>query len=254
MGLKEPGLRGSLRNVSVGIDAIPDSVIHHYDPINFTTSQWPDEVGTSDMDAISGLSEDSSAFDDNGGVSADGTDHGLTDTMGDFGQNRDTDFAISVPFNTTDNDAMLLGHDEDGVAARTLELGVGISFHGASDGELGFRLRDSDGNTLAEYTDGSTFNDGSDYHLLLNKVSNSAGGIEFYVNDMDNEVASSNDADGGFGNATVQNFDGSMGYFCRSQSGDAGIQIAATKGNIRWFNDSLNQSQRQAVHDSLPWT
>ena len=27
MGLKEPGLRGSLRNVSVGIDAIPDSVV-----------------------------------------------------------------------------------------------------------------------------------------------------------------------------------------------------------------------------------
>ena len=30
MGLKESGLRGSLRNVSVGIDAIPDSVTDHW--------------------------------------------------------------------------------------------------------------------------------------------------------------------------------------------------------------------------------
>ena len=30
MGLKESGLRGSLRNVSVGIDAIPDSVVSRY--------------------------------------------------------------------------------------------------------------------------------------------------------------------------------------------------------------------------------
>ena len=31
MGLKESGLRGSLRNVSVGIDAIPDTAVAHYD-------------------------------------------------------------------------------------------------------------------------------------------------------------------------------------------------------------------------------
>ena len=31
MGLKESGLRGSLRNVSVGIDEIPDSVVAQYD-------------------------------------------------------------------------------------------------------------------------------------------------------------------------------------------------------------------------------
>ena len=31
MGLKESGLRGSLRNVSVGIDAIPDSVVTRHD-------------------------------------------------------------------------------------------------------------------------------------------------------------------------------------------------------------------------------
>ena len=39
MGLKESGLRGSLRNVSVGIDAIPDSeVTRPADDVSFDTS------------------------------------------------------------------------------------------------------------------------------------------------------------------------------------------------------------------------
>ena len=38
MGLKEPGLRGSLRNVSVGIDVIPDSVTSRPDDDNDGTS------------------------------------------------------------------------------------------------------------------------------------------------------------------------------------------------------------------------
>ena len=38
MGLKESGLRGSLRNVSVGIDAIPDTVVSRQDD-NITSTQ-----------------------------------------------------------------------------------------------------------------------------------------------------------------------------------------------------------------------
>ena len=56
MGLKEPGLRGSLRNVSVGIRAIPDSAISQYDAQSAfasgddgtTISAWPDELGLAD--------------------------------------------------------------------------------------------------------------------------------------------------------------------------------------------------------------
>jgi len=234
--------------------AIPDSQIHHYNPDNFTTSNWPDDVGTSDIATISGLSFDSSAFGSSGGVVAEAanSDHGLSDTMEDFGSNRDSDFAISVPFNTSDDGKMLLGHDESGAAARTIELGIGVSFHGASSGELGFRLRDSNGNTLTAATNGNTFNNGNDNHLILNKTSNSAGGLEFYVDDMTTNLGS-NDTDTGFGNATVQDLDGAMGYFCRSQSGSPSFEISATMGNVRWFDNSLSQSERESVNSALPY-
>jgi len=235
------------------VSAIPDSVIHHYNPGNFTTSNWSDEIGSSDISTISGLIFNSSGFSNNGGVSGDGTDHGLSNTMGNFGSSRDTDFAISVPFNTSDDGAMLLGHDESGVSARTLELGVGVSFHGASSGELSFSLRDSNGNKLSAATSGHTFNDSNDHHLILNKTSNSAGGLEFYVDDMTTDVGS-NHVDTGFGNATVQDFDGEMGYFCRSQSGSPGLKINALMGNIRWFDNSLTENDRKGVDSSLPWT
>ena len=46
MGLKESGLRGSLRNVSVGIDAIPDSDIYQYDASDKTdVDPWVADVG-----------------------------------------------------------------------------------------------------------------------------------------------------------------------------------------------------------------
>ena len=61
MGLKESGLRGSLRNVSVGIDAIPDSGgDHEYHFADDASTTIVDQVGDedlawSDLDFISGV-------------------------------------------------------------------------------------------------------------------------------------------------------------------------------------------------------
>ena len=65
MGLKESGLRGSLRNVSVGIDAIPDSVDNHW-PIGETdTETLSDNVGNIDLNVIGGsLVSDSNSAED----------------------------------------------------------------------------------------------------------------------------------------------------------------------------------------------
>ena len=60
MGLKESGLRGSLRNVSVGIDAIPDSAIAQYDATQESYadgesfSTITDQIGGADMTGGSG--------------------------------------------------------------------------------------------------------------------------------------------------------------------------------------------------------
>ena len=57
MGLKESGLRGSLRNVSVGMGAIPDSAIHQYPTDEGSGTTLGDNVGSADG-TISGASWD----------------------------------------------------------------------------------------------------------------------------------------------------------------------------------------------------
>ena len=71
MGLKEPGLRGSLRNVSVGIDAIPDSVaLYLFDEGSGST--FADSDGDADGSFINGSwVSDSDAV---GGFMAENTD------------------------------------------------------------------------------------------------------------------------------------------------------------------------------------
>lgn len=238
--------------VSIGT-VIPDSVRNQYIYDDFSPSNWPDSVGSSDISTITGPVAASSAFSGEGGVSGDGTDgYAQSDTMGSFGSNRGSDFAISVPFNTSDTGGMILAVAES--LGDTLELGVGISWHGAGSGELGFRLRDSAGNALAEKTSGSSFNDGSDHHLIINKVGNAAGGVEFYVDDMDTAVSSTNETDDGFGNASVDNLPYPMTYFARSNDGTIGQYLDITLGDVRWFSNSLTATERNNVHNSLGWT
>ena len=69
MGLKESGLRGSLRNVSVGIDAIPDSGLDHFwwGPSIENISIWPDGEGDEDL---SHEGEQNSIFGDINGTQA----------------------------------------------------------------------------------------------------------------------------------------------------------------------------------------
>ena len=50
MGLKEPGLRGSLRNVSVGIDAIPDEAVLYIPMDEGSGTTAADSVGSNDAD------------------------------------------------------------------------------------------------------------------------------------------------------------------------------------------------------------
>ena len=75
MGLKESGLRGSLRNVSVGIGAIPDSVTDQWPMDEGSGSTAANDVGLIDLDLFgAGWTSDSKYF---GGEATtyDGTDH-----------------------------------------------------------------------------------------------------------------------------------------------------------------------------------
>ena len=83
MGLKESGLRGSLRNVSVGIDAIPDAgnLYAHYDLQEQSESDGGiidpllDQTGNGyDADAVGGPTMDADGFNGNPCAVLDGTE------------------------------------------------------------------------------------------------------------------------------------------------------------------------------------
>ena len=82
MGLKEPGLRGSLRNVSVGINAIPDTGLSHdynaeEEPIG-ELATWTDQVGAEDLTAGVAPTVVDDGINNNKSVRFDDTDDLLT--------------------------------------------------------------------------------------------------------------------------------------------------------------------------------
>ena len=251
MGLKETGLRGSFRNVSVGITAIPDSTVHQYLVNDFTTSNWPDSVGPSDIDTIVGLTGDSTAFDDTGGVVGDGTDDfGQSDPMGSWGSEMETNFAISVPFETTDDGSVMMGLTE-GTNGPGIQVVMGDLFDSYETGVVGIRLQDSSGNNTRVYTT-SSFNDGNPHHAIINKRGSSASEVDIYVDDMStvqDDASSVDDATDDYTDFTLD-----MTYFARNNEGDIDNHYDGVLGDVRWFTESLDESERQSVNDDLSWT
>ena len=229
---------------------VPDSVIHHYNPSNFTESIWPDEEGDSDMDTINGLSFNSSAFDsdDDGGVAGDGEDdYGQTDTMGDFGSNMTSNFAIVVGFEAlTESQGRLLGI-RNNIDDTRLQLQTQSTANSGND-TIKLLLMDSGGDLIAG--EGPEVTDGEAYLAIINKTGNSANDIEIYLNDVENNVANSiRDED--FSNPS--DFDIPMTYFAESDEGTIHNHTDPTFSHIFWFDDSLNLDERENVADVYGW-
>ena len=102
MGLKESGLRGSLRNVSAGIVTIPDSVEHRWRFDEGTGSTFSDTIGSIDGSLNGAGWESDSRFTGGFAVSTDGVDdHPRTDST--FGVNNEQ-FTFVCWYNWTSTD------------------------------------------------------------------------------------------------------------------------------------------------------
>ena len=251
MGLKEPGLRGSLRNVSVGIDAIPDSVvpqkeIHSYPVTGFTTENWPDGIGQSDIDTINGPTFDDSLFGSEGGVKGDGVDDfAQSDTMGSFGSNINGSWAVAIPFSTTDNDGHILGvANESNDTNFVVELGQNVP-----DNKLGASFRD-DSRDTQRINCTPDVNDGANYVVIIQSTGSSASDKAIYF-EPNNDVSSIDFDDGPLG--TTSNFDLPMTYFSRNLFGDVDSHLEISLNTPRWFDDSLTESERSDVFDAYSW-
>jgi len=231
--------------------AIPDSVVHQYRKSDFTTSNWPDSIGGSDITTVSAPVFDSSAFNNDGGVTSDGADDfAQSDTMGNFGSNLDSNLALSIPFETSaGGDNTILGVQNNNGSTAFVLYANGASF-ATEISNLGLQLVDDATNNIRVSTD-SAFADGNPHHLIINKTATTLPGIEFYVDDMTNPVATSG-RDDGLG--TFGDFELPMTYFARNQRGNIKNYYGGAVGTPRWFDSDLSESERQTVHDDLGWT
>ena len=249
MGLKESGLRGSLRNVSVGIDAIPDSE-HKYLFENFSESIWEDSRGDNDI-TVNGLSEDSDAFNGVGGVTGDGSD--------DFGEsnapniNPTEPWAVAFSLNTTDfGDMGVLEQTADGWKG----LVIGTAETGnTSPGKLSLWMPDGVDSTSddpIEVETESDITDGNDYQVIMQNTNTNPNSedIEIYLNDAENEVSTVVGEVSNISNTVFPNDE--FGYYARLNDGSPGNHWNATKSGIRWFTKALDKNERESIINELP--
>ena len=234
MGLKESGLRGSLRNVSVGIDAIPDSLKHQYTAEEFG-DPWTDNIGEEDM-AVSGLSKSNDL------VEGDGmNDFGEADLESWFKQ--DT-WGMAVTIEANDLDHWLGGAENDFDDVYRWRSNDGRP-------EVFFRTQ-VEGTQIDSVVRADTVIEGTgDVHLLvINRTGNSASDLEWYVDDMEdeNEEAVVETDDGDFSGDDFGDL-GMFAFYARDQQGTAENFSEMGAGIWEFNNEPYSEEERQDLLD-----
>ena len=250
MGLKESGLRGSLRSVSTGVTDIPDSeadqkLAHRWvlDDVNGTVE---DRAGSADG-ANNGVTSVSGDFAGGSAGDGDGTDDhinaGVIDPS-DYIQTSATAFSIK----TTDGSSKWIYGVLNSDRRRYWDCGLGVS--DASEGELWFRWRDSNERRLRMYTDGTTLDDGSPHRVVINADGlSSPSDVSCYIDQ--NEVP-----------LTVQDdetpldswnsFDRDFVFYARNPFGSIDDHIDAIIDDFCIFDDSLTDTEAESYIN--PWS
>jgi len=242
MGLKNGGLRGSLRNIGTSV-GIPDSeadqkLIHRWvlDDVNGTVE---DSVGNADG-TNNGISSISGDWLGGSAGEGDGLSHISTSTLGAFGSALTTDFAIAYSFTTTATSlgrVTAVGNSADSTAL----------YPAIDNGVLTLPLSDSSGNIIGNETNSATFNDGEQYRVVLNKKTNDPSNFEIWVNQV--EEATSVSVDQGFN--TTTDFDEDLALFAWNNSGSIAQQLSGVLDDICIFDDSLTQLEIGSYEN--PW-
>ena len=223
MGLKESGLRGSLRNVSVDIDAIPDSAIYWWNPSNFDSAGWDDEVQEETM-SIEGL-EASTFVDGSDSVEAENPeDLGEADIMEDIIRES---FTIEFELETNDSSSepYIFGGFADGPDDFFMVSLNADASRNSDDGNIVFRFRDASGSrTRFAFDNAPDLNDG-DLHTVtvaINDLENGDVDLYFDGESKDEDVDSTGADPDNFGDIDLTRF-GVMGRFSDDENLEDGI-------------------------------
>jgi len=247
-----PPVGGTRAGVFGGGVAIPDSeadqkLAHRWllDDVNGTVE---DSVGSANGTNNGVTSVDGAWAGGRAGDGGSGDNFIETTTLGDFGSNTSSDFAIALSFTTTDIGEFIGVINSGGKA----EQAIGTTtrgFFGGSDDKLGFFVRDDggSGNGMRVDSDQDVTN-GNRYRAVLNKTGNNASDLEIWLNQSEENTTIAED---NFDPNAVVNFDEPVCLFANNIRGEVGNHINAVIDDVCVFNDSLTQEEIQSYQN--PW-
>ena len=199
MGLKESGLRGSLRNVSVGIDAIPDVGLDHfyYAPSLTSVDPWTDEKGSIDLSANGSPQLVPDSINNEQAVEYDSDDNHQGSSTGSFGadgewtaagiierSSSDSGFSVLFEVGSGSNGYAILA-DENNSGYTVVHRGADQVTGGSLDTDPHVYVATHDGSAIYLDIDGATAIDGATIdspsdptdHITIGERAN--GGEEF---------------------------------------------------------------------------
>lgn len=195
MGLKQGGARGSLRNISTGVDAIPDSVVAQYYGTTWTQGDaiWQDDAGIDGAQDISltGGPQSVTLSDGAEALAFDGVDDYGIHTVPLSGSELNSwtwEFAVSWSHSQDEEAYSLI----DSVNNQLIQFRLNIDGSFASDaGNFLFRVRDLDGNQLsAEIDEAASLNDGNRHNITIRVNDASADDVDIITDGTSRPVAS----------------------------------------------------------------
>ena len=218
---------------------IPDSVDYQVRVEDFD-DPWPFNIGEIDM-SVSGLS--ASTFDnDEDSVAGDGTDdYGQADGPQNLPENESFGVAFTFEASSLESGEFYWGS----VGTGNEYFRCDTAERQSNPGNIEIEIRDGGGDLLAVQTD-NTYDDGNPHLVVINKTGDSASDIDFYIDDMDNPVATSTTHDQNFDHADY-NMDVATAFYAEDNSGSIGSHIEMDAGIFEFNSEPYSESDRTDI-------
>jgi len=243
------GVDWYISNVSNISSVVPDSeanqkLLHRWVLNDVDSGTVTDSEGGADGTVKNGLASVSGDYAGGGAGDGDGNDdYAETTTWGSFGSNIDSDFALAFTIETSTGSGIrpLATQNSNGTG-----LFTGIGTGPAASGELEFAVADESTSFLT-VTSASTVADGAKYRVVLNKTSNSASGLDVWLNQTEDSTTVENDQSF----SSPADFNNPVPLFARNNEGSLQDYFAGVLDDICVFGDSLTQSEIESYQN--PW-
>jgi len=220
--------------------AIPDSVVYQYDAADFTTSSWPDTVGSADM-SVTGLSDTTFS---NGAESVDGDgtdDYGTANGPEDLAKNTTFGLALTIRVDNVPQFGSYfgMGDDADSTSSR-----MQLRDSGDGNGDFELFIQDNNGGSFSVNTDPTVAGDGTVHAVVVNKNGNSDADVNFYIDDMATAVGTAVDRPGSYDpsnwSSTYE-----MAFYARNDGGAINRYVDMAAGVFEFNTAPYSQTERE---------